>query len=737
MKVYNRFISLLVLCVALSASFAAQTGSKPKASKNGRKTPPVKKESREKPPKAVQDEAQSGEELFDTNQALALDLLRSFSEAAKDIKDLPTRIRVQAQIADALWETEEPAARELFELAFRSINSIDNENNSGLPQVMAELSQKFQLRSEILRLAALRDAELTEKLIKLVSDDKATEAASSQPQNPENPDNASTLCLRLASSLVDIDLPRAVVLTKKSVDFGLNQGLAAVLFMIRRKDPAIADDVALYALSSVRMSPIPSTMFINYLGPYVFPRFGQGGSPADAATTSNPILTTQFLDLAYQAITQQDQELLSAFSFDQAVINYMTIRALVPYFDSYMPDRAARIRLELNQRTSRIPNDDIDAVDLYTDSASSEDLARRADKVTNRDLRNSLFAKAALIASAEGNVDRALAIVENVSDIDIRSGVKTIVYFQAASRAIQSNDVEAAYKYAKAIESTPHQVFALSQIAQVLANKKLTQEATEILNEAFKLSESKLSEGEERVRAMLTLSKIMSRVDKLLGFEFMQSAVRAINSSNFSLRSRPSTASAGGPTFLDLVNVNIGFNKNDLQDAFSLLSDSDYLRTVFLATSIRNKEVSILAQLAVVRSVLRKTPIKPAAASNQKEKPKERRATSNQEQKAEIKLQKLGKAFVDLLAKDEFDAAIETFDESMRKDITADKLQEHWSALIAQAGQYRGQVGVQTGKIQEYDMAVVECEFELAHVFVRVVFNNGKVSGLLFYPASR
>jgi hypothetical protein len=736
----SRIVLLLFLCWSLVTPAAAQTVTKPDsaASQSSPKSqspkgsdPVTRSEKGERTKKPGQQG--SGDPVLDYEQGMALDSLRALSSLVKDIEDEVVAIRIQAQIADALWDRDQVEARKLFEKAFKQVGSLKKTSDvADYPQALTGLSQRFQLRSDILRMISSRDAAWAEELIKSAGQDQVTqrenEENSARAAATANRANLAATYVRTASFFIDKDLQRSIQLTKASLNYGISQELLAVLYAIRLRDRAAADGLVLEALSSVKRDPIPSTRFINSLGPYVFSGFGQGSGPVKNDKPPAEMLRINivepFLELSYEVINSQTPSLLSTLTFEEAVLNYMTIRAMIPYFDAYMPDKAPAMRLALARRDSRLPKEDIDAVDLFTDSEDFNELASRADSVKNVDLKDSMYAKAALKALGGDEVDRALSIVEKIDDSDMKKGVQTIIRFTAATRAIQKNDPDAAYKQAEAIPSTSHQVFALSTIADALG-KRDPERAKQILAEAAKTIDSKL-EGVDRVRGWLAITKTMCRIDEVAGLDYLQSAVKALNTTKVTLSMLNTAPAPDGIKFVDLVNMNLGYDKINLQDGFAILADKDYQGSWGVARSIADKEASIAAQLAVFRTVLKRKPhIPETPAALVKPEPTGREATD---------IREIAKFFVSLLAEKQFEIAITRTDENLQNSLAGDKLREHWTQLTDQHGPFVKQLGVTKTK-QKYEIVTVECEFGSSHVFIRIAFNEQKQINGLFFSA--
>jgi dienelactone hydrolase len=95
-----------------------------------------------------------------------------------------------------------------------------------------------------------------------------------------------------------------------------------------------------------------------------------------------------------------------------------------------------------------------------------------------------------------------------------------------------------------------------------------------------------------------------------------------------------------------------------------------------------------------------------------------------------------GKEFVDLLAKQDFAAAVARYDATMKAALPEAKLRETWEGLQAQVGPFQKQLRARTEKVQGYDVVLVTCQFEKMALDTKVVFDSErKVAGLFFVPS--
>ncbi len=94
------------------------------------------------------------------------------------------------------------------------------------------------------------------------------------------------------------------------------------------------------------------------------------------------------------------------------------------------------------------------------------------------------------------------------------------------------------------------------------------------------------------------------------------------------------------------------------------------------------------------------------------------------------------KEFVQALEKGHFGDSVRYFDETMAKLAPPEKMKEVWEAIIKQVGRFKEQKGIRTESISQYDIVYVTCEFEMASLDIKVVFNkDGQIAGQFFVPS--
>jgi hypothetical protein len=564
--------------------------------------------------------AKQPERQLTPRQQRALALLDQLAEQAKEVKDDRVRIQLQSRIADLLWKYDEPRARQLLGESFAAAESIKTDKQ---PAMLGGLGDPT--RGEVIRLAAERDLDLAEKLVK------------SMPDAPAGPDPTQGLLgnfqnerarhqLDLAARAAETDPARAARMARETLPGGVNMMFVPTLNRIRERDPKLADDVFRQALATVQNGKALPAFSLSLLGQYVFPNAPLFGSFAGvrsnlggaAQPPVNPDLARQFLNLAYQTATDQagggtrrslaqfpgmnPQEVMRGMG----VFDYVALKPLLPYFDEYLPDKANLIRNRLNQINQDIPAQQREFFDQFAGQQEGKQttagLIDKAEAAGRPEQKDMYYTQAAQLALAEGDTERALALSEKISNQQIRALAVSGMRSQAAMKAVEKGEVEAALRYARELTDPVQRASMLGQLAAAMHKESDRPRAIELVAEAAQ-SLGQAENTPEKARLLLSLSATMARLDPPRGFELLAVAVEAVNKADFAL---PPTGQQGARAAVDLAIKAMEPNHGQLNfdEALTPLAREDFDRALGLAQAIEKKDFALQAQLAVCRAVL-------------------------------------------------------------------------------------------------------------------------------------
>jgi hypothetical protein len=90
---------------------------------------------------------------------------------------------------------------------------------------------------------------------------------------------------------------------------------------------------------------------------------------------------------------------------------------------------------------------------------------------------------------------------------------------------------------------------------------------------------------------------------------------------------------------------------------------------------------------------------------------------------------------VTLLVEQDYAAAVEKFDETMKNTLPPEGLQQLWQATLAQLGPFKEQIALRTEENGDYNITFATCRFQNGTMDVKVVYNTDmQIAGLFFVP---
>jgi hypothetical protein len=91
--------------------------------------------------------------------------------------------------------------------------------------------------------------------------------------------------------------------------------------------------------------------------------------------------------------------------------------------------------------------------------------------------------------------------------------------------------------------------------------------------------------------------------------------------------------------------------------------------------------------------------------------------------------------FVAFLSDENYESAVNMFDETMTSAMPEKKLEEVWQSLLSQVGSFQSREETQKKEIPGYDVYIIPCHFERASLKTQIAFDKqGKIAGLYFLP---
>jgi hypothetical protein len=573
---------------------------------------------------------------------VALSLLVSLANEARNFSDQKLRARTLSRIADALWEPDPEQARTLFRKAWDAAEGADQESarrieeerqrqQAGNPNAPFSLVNAPDLRAEVLRLAAKRDRALGEEFLDKLKEAKkqeATDATSAARTNSLDTPAAIKQRLRLANQLLDADVERAMQFADPALGTVTMEGLN-FLALLRAKNPAAADQRYARMLATADMDVKSDANTISLLSsylftPHLFVTFEPGGGQSSSQMSQRqpppqvaPELRGAFFRTAAGVLLRPSPVREQDRSSSGLQGKFLVIRRLMPVFEQYAPKEITdQLRGEmavLGQGTGRDTRDDDDEYSVQrgiTPERKAEDIEKslldRIDRAKTSDERDALYLQLAVRSAVKGDM-RARDFTDKMEDSELRKQAKPYVDMNLAMFAVEKKDTEKALILAgKGDLSHVQRAWLLSQAARALPPAE-REKALEILADAMAEARRIDVSDSDRPRALIAVANAFLDIDRARAWEMMLEIAKAANSAE-------GFNGEDGRLIMRLQSKSMTSMRTSTVDEFNLpgvfrvLSQENANQAIEIARSFEGEAPRATALIAVARALLADKP---------------------------------------------------------------------------------------------------------------------------------
>ena len=424
----------LTFCLA-GLLFFAGFGS---AQQESRKAPDLPKETAAVPAKKIPEPRMS--QVY---------RVHGFVDRVQDFRDLGTRIKTLARLADLLWKDDEPYARQLFLKAI-DLTAAKSDSSSKESESLAEL------RLSVLAVLAGRDPALVKRLVEVKSESderSASERPKLAPGDFEK-NERRTKYFKIAYDLLATQPQQSVRFAELSLRDGVFPYMNVLLLQLRTKNDAAANTLFLKTLDRLVLDPNVDADTLLRLGTFVFtsPRI----NAADPNTSPDTTTLVGVGDLLVTDITADRPNVPRALVVsylaaatrilmrpvelpEQRSRFYVAGYLLLPKAEKYSPDLTYLISAAMQTLIRDIPAQ-------FTHDSTYENFAAPApqnlDKTLNEIERNpneeSRDAQYLALVSdlwQERQFKAAEIVASKIHDKESRSSLATIINFGKAVAA--------------------------------------------------------------------------------------------------------------------------------------------------------------------------------------------------------------------------------------------------------------------------------------------------------------
>jgi hypothetical protein len=562
-------------------------------------------------------------------RSIALGSLSTLAIEARSYRDEALRARVQARIADALWEMETENARALFRRAWDTaeafetqpvVNSVSGPERFTANRTPPGARPRTSLRAEVLKLAAGRDHALGEEFLRRMTAARKEQEMTSSTGEAVLSEAEIRERLRLATEFLETDNVQRALQFADPALLQVTGRAISFLVALRGKNAVAADQRFSGLLARASVDPSSDANTVSQLTTYAFtPWISLVVSPSGMPSSNSrlprpapdlpPAIRSAFFRVAVNILLRPFAHLEQS-SAGRAGTYFMAAR-LLPLFQQHAPELVPAINAQLTALGPEAAQAAGSAGDRSlnrgltpetTGINVSDDLKDRLERARNTDERDRAYAFAA-IGAAEGGDPGALDFVNKIEDLETRKGIRAFIDYSLIRGYLGKKRVDEAISIARKSD-IPHafRARALTEAGKMLAKTEPVR-AHELLDEALGESRRIDASTSERAYALVSLLAQFSKLNRVRAWELVGETVKAGNAATkftgengmtqwilegkFSIRMG---AELAGPT--------------DLSESFAELARDDFYQAMDVGRNFTAESPRALVTIAIARATL-------------------------------------------------------------------------------------------------------------------------------------
>jgi hypothetical protein len=331
-------------------------------------------------------------------------LIRARAVSDDLIADAPSlmlhdRALLWARLGEVWWKDDERRARTLMLKAVEEVEAVPEQEET------VARARRLAAARALLSVVGKRDRELGERLSAVLS----AKRKSAQATDTERGQNAEALA-NAALEVLDADPRRAVELGSASFRAGGSSQQSALLMRLHKKDAGLAVSLFREGLAAVRASH-SSELWLTLAGA-AFPHrlyFPPFASPVFPEEIRAETLRALAENLLRTPASEEDDERVCAFAW--------TAASLVEEFVPLVPQQAGALRIAINRCQQKMHPEVRRHLDeeMSEQPKTVEDYLRVAADARDERMRAFHLARAAYVAHSGGDPDRAIEIIEGMT----------------------------------------------------------------------------------------------------------------------------------------------------------------------------------------------------------------------------------------------------------------------------------------------------------------------------------
>lgn len=516
---------------------------------------------------------------------LAQEIVENVFLDTRSVLNPVLRTKIRTLSADAYWYFRPQTARQILRDEFSALKSLDNVDGQlefwtekdGKRHYKSKRAEhvKTQLRRELLAIAGVYDPPFLREL--LASEKKVDTSSTDQPDQQ----------LMTAGDLAADDPQASARLIQDSLEKSIDDFFPFALIRLRDVSPLEASALFNKALAQVKASG--DLWQFQRLVPYILP------DEMDRLVGGKHYLTDHERMQDARRMVEYGSEILyrriqsevpANMPLELAKREYYLWRNLQTVFEDVNPNNLWLVNTRLRQLTATLPP----SVQRQPQGPWSEDrlktLLAAAEQSTGEKRDNYLTAAAFTTwRFGEGDLDKAIALIDKISDPKARDDAAGIIYLQAGTKYLRSEGPDYVLELARKINLPGPRVRLFLAIIGSLENVKATERSESLRREIL----SWLRNCERNSdTAWALLDYIDGSISDLPENKFaaFETLVRVLNSPGFETNAGMKNRVYWHPEF------------HDFRKSLAPLVRADFDRTLELIQMLNSRETSMQVQAA-------------------------------------------------------------------------------------------------------------------------------------------
>ena len=571
------------------------------------------------------DKAADAEAVAASNRQEAIAQLFGIVNELKSAPDPATVALLQSEVADLLWQFDEPAARAIFRLAFDTVRQAPSNESSSIDatakrEAMNQSRRRISALRTILKRYGLHDRKGAEAWLKNFENDVKAEKTTSRGSDKISQEQAE-LTAEMALGVVSQNPREALRLGLLSLSGEeIPSAFGLLLMELRGKDKTLSDLLFRQAVVTMRLNGLKYDAALLPLTNYQF--FWNGQPLPDASRADVGLIIQYFVDAAgaqvarrrsgvsgeekasmgrfYNFLAGQAMPIVALNSPDRLVLLQSNVNELARGLDKNQQQQAGMLAA-LKRQTSESFNGDDSDVDSQI---------HRAEREKDSSTRNLLLRNLALRVMRR-DPERALSVAGKIDNMDARAQTEDDVYLALLQNAFGGSHYDEARTLALKFNDPNRRARWLIQIASRLSPRsKDHTEAANLLSQAYSIVE-KNDNTPGKLQVLLLIANEFVRFDQDRGFDILSDAVTTANR----LDKVQPKANSSSPINLKVISITVVGGKEVSTDDrvtvdsidFDEISEfvkRNYVQTSLLGSNIRDQFLRARYFIALARSIL-------------------------------------------------------------------------------------------------------------------------------------